>query len=348
MAIVTEMEQASSVESALVNAARIGDSSAFETLVAPYRRELHLHCYRLTGSLTDADDMLQESLLRAWRRIETYEGRAPLRIWLFRVATTTCLNELAVRRRRRRLWGPPDEPGGPPTMAEIDHLQPYPDRFLDEAADPAVQLDAKEAVSLAFIAAIQLLPPRQRAVLLLREVLTWSAREVADALDCSVASVNSALQRARSTLRARLENEEPRLHPQSVNDISERRTLARFMDAWERADFDALASILREDAVMAMPPEAQWFRGRNSIVEFFSTVPAAGHLEQIRLVPVGSNRQPAVAAYLSDPEDGGHLFYGLMVLTIRGDEITAITGFQDPGLCDYFGLPAYLSTTKEI
>jgi RNA polymerase sigma-70 factor (ECF subfamily) len=326
-------------EAAEVRAARLGDQEAFARLVEPLRRELHLHCYRLTGSLTDADDMLQETLLRAWRRIETFEGRAPFRIWLYRVATTTCLNELATRGRRRRLLGP-EESGGPPLLAEIEHLQPYPDRLLDESADPAARLEAKETVALAFIAAIQLLPPRQRAVLLLRDVLLWSAREVADALECSVASVNSALQRARTSLRDRSERMDP--SPRAVTDIAEKRTVARFMDAWERADFDALASLLKEDAELAMPPEPQWFRGRRSIIGFFSTVPAGGHLDQIRLVRVGANRQPAVAAYLTEPDDEGRQFYGLMVLTIQGDEIAGITGFQDPGLSDYFGLAAWL------
>jgi RNA polymerase sigma-70 factor (ECF subfamily) len=224
--VLMERETDHAGQTELVEAARIGDPKAFEALVAPYRRELRVHCYRLTGSLTDADDMLQESLLRAWRRIETFEDRAPFRIWLYRVATTTCLNELAVRRRRRRLLGPQELSGGPPPMAEIDHLQPYPDVLLDEAADPAARLDRKEGVALAFIAAMQLLPPRQRAVLLLRDVLTWSAHEVADSLDCSVASVNGALQRARNTLRDRFEGGEPDLQPASVSDISERRMLA--------------------------------------------------------------------------------------------------------------------------
>jgi RNA polymerase sigma-70 factor (ECF subfamily) len=340
--VVMERELDDATQTKLVEAARIGDPRAFEALVRPHRRELHVHCYRLTGSLTDADDMLQETLLRAWRRIDTFEDRAPFRIWLYRVATTTCLNELTVRRRRKRLLGPQEWSGGPPPVAEIDHLQPYPDHLLDEAADPAARLDSKESVALAFIAAIQLLPPRQRAALLLRDVLSWSANEVADSLDCSVASVNSALQRARSTLRNSLGGEESELNPASVRDISEKRMLARFMDAWERADFDGLASLLKEDAVLAMPPEAQWFRGRRAIVDFFATVPAGGRLKQIRLVPVGSNRQPAVGAYLAEPEDGGHQFYGLMVLTIDGDKIAAITGFQDPALGDYFALPAWL------
>jgi RNA polymerase sigma-70 factor (ECF subfamily) len=184
-------------------------------------------------------------------------------------------------------------------------------------------------------------------VVILRDVLGWSAREVADSLDCSVASANSALQRARNTLRARFETGVPDTSVVSVSDIVERRTLARFMDAWERADFDALASLLREDAVMAMPPDPVWFRGRTAIVDFFSTVPAAGRLEEIRLVSVGANRQPALAAFIAEPDDGGHQFYGLMVFAIQEDGIAAITGFPDPRLSDYFGLPSWLPPEHE-
>jgi len=311
----------------------------------------------MTGSLTDADDMLQESLLKAWRRIDTFDNRAPFWGWLYKIATNTCLNELATRRRPRflaaRQWS-----GGAPPLAEIEYLQPYPDRLLDDAGDPAARFDQKESVALAFIAVIQLLPPRQRAVLLLRDVLGCSAREVADSLECSVASVNSALQRARCTLRARFESGEPGTRVGSVSDISEKRLLARFMDAWERCDFAALASLLREDAILAMPgvPAPQpgsphvspiWFRGRAAIVDFLSTVPADGHLEQIRLVPVGSNQQPALAAFIAEPEDGGDQFYGVMVFDIKDGAISAITGFADPGLSDYFGLPSWLPAEQE-
>ncbi len=345
------------LERSLVAAARIGDPVAFESLVEPHRRGLHLHCYRMTGSLTDADDMLQESLLKAWRRIDTFENRAPFRGWLYKIATNTCLNELATRQRPRflasRQWS-----GGAPPLAEIEYLQPYPDRLLDDAVDPVARFDMKESVALAFIAVIQLLPPRQRAVLLLRDVLAWSAREVADSLDCSVASVNGALHRARCTLRARFENGEPGTKVGSISDISEKRLLARFMHAWERSDFNALASLLREDAILAMPgvPATEpgsphvssiWFRGRAAIVDFFSTVPANGHLEQIRLVPVGSNLQPALAAFIAEPDDGGHRFYGVMVFAIEEDAISAITGFADPGLSDYFGPPSWLPAEQE-
>ena len=345
------------LERSLVAAARIGDPVAFESLVEPHRRGLHLHCYRMTGSLTDADDMLQESLLKAWRRIDTFENRAPFRGWLFKIATNTCLNELATRQRPRflaaREWS-----GGAPPLAEIEYLQPYPDRLLGDAGDPAARFDMKESVALAFIAVIQLLPPRQRAVLLLRDVLAWSAREVANSLECSVASVNSALQRARCTLRSRFESGVPGTNVGSVSDASEKRLLERFMEAWERCDFTALASLLREDAILAMPAvpalhpgsphvSPTWFRGRAAIVDFFSTVPADGHLEQIRLVPVGSNLQPALAAFIEEPDDGGHLFYGVMVFAIDEDAISVITGFADPGLSDYFGPPSWLPADQQ-
>jgi RNA polymerase sigma-70 factor (ECF subfamily) len=327
-------------EPSLIAAARVGDPEAFESLVEPHRREIHLHCYRMTGSLADADDLLQESLLKAWRKMGTFEGRAPFRAWLYRIATNTCLNELA-RRRRPRLLAPDDWSGGPPAIVAIHHLQPYPDRLLDHSADPAARFDEKESVALAFIAVMQLLPPRQRAVLILRDVLAWSAREVAESLGCSIASVNSALQRARGTLRAHLEDG-PEATAGAVTELGQKRLLARFMHAWERADFDTLALLLREDAILAMPPEPMWIRGRGAIIEFLSTVPSGGRLQDIRLVPVGSNRQPAVAAFLPEPREGGHQFYGVMVFEMGSEAISAITGFAEPELGDPFGLPAWL------
>lgn len=328
-------------ERELIDAVRLGEREAFEALVVPLRRELHLHCYRMTGSLTDADDMLQETLLKAWRRIDRFVPRAPFRAWLYKIATNTCLNELAARKRPRFL-APERRSGGPPLLAEIAHLEPYPDRLLDEIDDPAAHVVRKEDVALAFIAAIQLLPPRQRAVLILRDVLGWSAREVADGLDGSVAGVNSALQRARATLRNRLPVDRSLTGPDALSDDEQRELLTRFIQAWDRSDFEGLAALLREDAELAMPPTPQWFRGRAAIVAFLTSVPADGDLEKIRLVPMGSNRQPATAAYFADLANGGYQFYGLMVFSMTGDWISAITGFPDASIGDYFGLPSWL------
>ena len=341
-------------ERSLLAAARLGDARSFEALVEPHRRALHLHCYRMTASLTDADDMLQETLLKAWRRIDSFQGGA-FRAWLYTIATNTCLNELAARKRTpflaERRWS-----GGPP-LTEIEHLQPYPDRLMDDDSDPAARLELKESVALAFIAAVQLLPPRQRAVLLLRDVLAWSAREVAAALDCSVASVNSALQRAHSTLRSRDADSTPGMNVASTTDATQTRLLKRFSDAWERCDFDALASLLLEDAILAMPAASAMepgshgaslsLRGRAAIIDFLSTVPEGGQLDRINLVPVGSNHQPGLAAYIASSDEGGQHYYGAMVFsfTVRG--ISAIVGFADPTLNDYFGLPSWIPTNAE-
>jgi RNA polymerase sigma-70 factor, ECF subfamily len=334
-------------ERSLLAAARIGDHQAFDALVAPHRREIHLHCYRMTGSLTDADDLVQESLLKAWRRIGTFQGRAPFRAWLYRIATNTCLNELT-RRRRPRFLTPDGWSGGPSPIVATRQLQPYPDRLLDDWTDPVARYDQMESVALAFIAVMQLLAPRQRAVLILRDVLGWSTREVAASLDCSIASVNSALQRARGILRARLQVEGGAdATTAAVTEISRRRLLARFMDAWERADFDALALLLREDAVLAMPPEPTWVGGRAAIIEFLAGVPAGGRLQYIRLLPIGANRQPAVAAFIAAPKEGGHRFYGVMVFEIGAEAISSITGFADPDLSDAFGLPAWLPPDQQ-
>lgn len=325
----------------LINAARLGERDAFEQLVAPFRRELHIHCYRLTGSLSDADDMLQDTLLKAWRRLDTFEPRSTFRAWLYKIATNTCLNELASRRRPRFLareqWS-----GGPPVLADVPYLEPYPDRLLDEIDDPAERLVRKENIAIAFIAAIQLLPPRQRAVLILRDVLDWSAKEVADGLEASVASVNSALQRARSTLRTRATDDPSGGGAVVPADHAERKLLNRFIEAWDRADFEGLAALLKEDALLAMPPRPEWFRGRDAIIDFLSRVPADGRIDIIRLVEVRANRQPATAAYIADPEGDGYQFYGMMVFSIESDSISVITGFPNAHIGEPFGLPSWI------
>src|SRR5918995_288490 len=223
----------------LLAAARGGDEHAFAQLTSPYRRELQTHCYRMVGSLHDAEDLVQETMLRAWRRLGGFEGRTSLRRWLYTIAT-------------------------------IDWLEPYPDSLLPDPAlaDPQARLDLRESVGLAFLAAVQHLPPRQRAMLLLFDVLGWSAAEIAELLETSVAAVNSGLQRARATLDSR-----PAARP---TEDEERALVERFVDAWDRVDIEGLVALLRDDAVMAMPPEPVWFDGREAVGEFFATVPGEG------------------------------------------------------------------------
>jgi RNA polymerase sigma-70 factor (ECF subfamily) len=303
----------------------------FRSIVEPYVLELRLHCYRMLGSLFDADDALQETLVRAWRSQDRFEGRGTFRSWLYMIATNVCLS-MATRRPVVR------NEGG------ITHISPMPDALLedlpsDKRDDPAARYDLHESVQLAFLAAIQILPARQRAVLILRDVLGWSAREVADLLEASVASVNSALQRARSALEE--ERRDGRLATDRTvpPDVVTARILQRFVHAWEAVDIDGLVALLTEDAVLTMPPFPMRFVGPKGIAEFLGRVPAGGALDQIRLVPIRANDQPAVAAYMLDAEEAIHRAYGIMVLTLDGDRVVEITGFSDPPLFPAFGLP---------
>jgi RNA polymerase sigma-70 factor (TIGR02960 family) len=293
------------------------DERAFALLIEPHRRALHLHCYRMLGSLHDADDALQETMLRAWKASDRYEPRAQLSTWLHTIATNLCLT--AIERRRSR----PAE-----AIEDLEHLQPYPDRLLED-------LVVRETVELAFIAAIQLLPPKQRAVLILRDVLGWSANEVAEAFEDSVGAVTSALQRARKSLEgARREASAP--------GAQERALVRRFMAAWDAVDIDGLVALLTEDAVMTMPPERMRVAGASTIGGFFATVPQDGRLDEIRLVPTAANRQPALAAYARG-DDGTHRPYGLMVLQVEDSHISGIFGFPDPWLFGQCGLPPELT-----
>jgi RNA polymerase sigma-70 factor, ECF subfamily len=308
-------------EAALLAAARGGDEQAFERLLEPNRRALRVHCYRLLGSLYDADDALQETALRAWRGMDRFEPRAPFRAWLYRIATNVCLRTLERRARGPELLDP-DE-------AEVaSYFQPFPDQLLEN------EVEERESIGLAFVSVVQFLPPRQRVTLVLRDVLGWSAHEVADLLGDSVASVNSALQRARERLeRERAAGRIARDHmPASAE--AEERVVRRFVAAWEDVDVDALVALLADDAILTMPPEPMRFVGTDPIGEFFRTVPADGQLERIRLVPTRANGQPALAAYF----DGEA--YGVMVLALDGDEVTSITGFAGyPELFPKLGLP---------
>lgn len=312
-------------EAALLDAATVGDGHAFRMLLAPHRTALQLHCYRMLGSYHDAEEALQETLVRAWRHLGNYQRQAPLRHWLYRIATNSCLK---IIERRAKL---------PSTVAEVDYLEPYPDRLLDAMpadADPAAALEQRESVSLAFVTALQLLPATQRAVLILKDVLAWRAEEVGSQLRMSVPAVNSTLQRARATLRNALPDNTPR--PLSDDD---ERVLARFVDAWHRRDIAGLAALLHEDVVLRMPPEDMEFRGRDGVVAFLSVVPGGGELERIRLVPTRANGRPALAAFEMFSATGWHP-YGLMVLDCDGDAIAAITGFPALSLLPSFNLPS--------
>jgi RNA polymerase sigma-70 factor, ECF subfamily len=293
------------------------DEQAFALLIEPHRRALHLHCYRMLGSLHDADDAVQETMLRAWKGSDRYEPRAQLSTWLHAIATNVCLTAIARRRKRAA-----------EVIEDLEHLQPCPDRLLDDLVE-------RETVELAFITAIQLLPPKQRAVLILRDVLGWSAKEVAGALEDSVGAVTSALQRARKSL--------DRAHGRSTApDRRERALVKQFIAAWDAIDIDALVALLTEDAAMTMPPERMRIAGASAIGEFFATVPQHGRLDEIRLLPTAANRQPALAAYALG-EDGKHRPYGLMVLRIDDDQISGIVGFPDPWLFEQCGLPPELN-----
>ncbi len=304
---------------ALLASARAGDEQAFVAVTGPHRRALHLHCYRLLGSFHDADDALQETLLRAWRGLAGYENQASVSAWLYRIATNVCLR--ALERRGRDSGARVDE-----------RLQPYPDRLLDDLpspeAGPEAAVEARESVGLAFIAAMQLLPPKQRAVLLLRDVLGWSAREAASALDDTVAAVNSALQRGRERLqREREAGTLARRHaPESA--ATEAALVRRWIDVWEAVDVDGMLALLRTDALMTMPPDPRRYEGREAIVEFLATVLLGDRHDRFTLVEGVANRQPLVALY-TDDGSGAARIWALLVLAVDGDAISGITGFHD-------------------
>jgi RNA polymerase sigma-70 factor (ECF subfamily) len=330
-------------EQALLARARMGDEEAFGVLIAPYTRELHVHCYRMLGSVHDAEDVLQEVLVRAWRHLPSFNGPGPVRGWLYRIATNRCLTarsravaSIALRPAPQASPAPP--PPNAPNV-EVTALQPYPDEWLRELAgpaDPAASYELRESVQLAFLTVIQLLPPRQRAVLLLRDVLGFSAAETAQILQASQASVNSALQRARSTLESRQASGRlPQAQPPALG--ADHALADRFTAAWHACDIPALVSVLAEDCLLTMPPAPLAYRGRDAIGAFFATVPAGGDLAAIRLVPAWANGQPAVAAYQRD--GAAARAYGIMVLTVHSGLIGEITGFADPSLFPLFGLP---------
>jgi RNA polymerase sigma-70 factor (ECF subfamily) len=327
------------------------EEPAFAALVERHRGELQVHCYRMLGSLEDAEDLVQEAFLRAWRSRERFSatGRFSFRAWLYRIATNACLD--ALRTRSRRVMPPDVVPAADPTVlpsppADLPWLQPYPDRLLEwvtapEEEEPGAVVVARETIELAFIAAIQHLPPRQRAVLILRDVLGWSASDTASLLETTVTSANSAVQRARATLRHRLGEWRTEWRTDSEPSAEERELLRRYIEAHERADVDALAALLREDARLTMPPHPTWFEGRAAILvaskQGFD--PTFGDM---RSVPAWANRQPGVAHYLRAPGETQFGALAIDVLRIVDGRIDEITSFVDSEFFAAFGLPSVL------
>jgi RNA polymerase sigma-70 factor (TIGR02960 family) len=328
----------------LIARARAGDGEAFRKLTEPYLRELQVHCYRMLGSFEDAEDALQNTLLSAWRSLGGFEGRASVRTWLYRIATHRCLDaRRAAGRRPAKEWDVPGvEPPEPTRLGEIVWLQPFPDALLEGAIQvppgPEARYEQMEAVSLAFVTALQALPPRQLAVLVLRDVLGFHAGEVADMLDSTVESVNSALKRARAGLQRRRPPTADHEPPPVAGSAAEDALVARFVRAWESADLDALVALLTDDVFMSMPPMPFEYQGRDVVARFCAGLFGAGR--RFDLVPARANGQPAFGAYLRAPNGISH-GVGLYVLTLTGDRICAMTRF-DNSVLPWFGLPRSL------
>ncbi|HEX6390990.1 MAG TPA: sigma-70 family RNA polymerase sigma factor [Solirubrobacteraceae bacterium] len=328
-------------ERGLLAAARDGDEDAYRRLVEPRRPELHAHCYRMLGSFHDAEDALQDALLRAWRGLPRFEGRSSLRSWLYRIATNTCLDVIA-RRPKRMLpidLGPAAEPHQSPgePLVESVWVEPYADDRLgveDGFAGPEARYELRESVELAFIVAIQHLPARQRAALILRDVLGFSAREVAASLDTSVASVNSALQRAREAVDGRLPERSQQATLRALGDQRLRDLVRDYMDAIQRGDVDAVVAMLADEAAWSMPPMPRWYRGREAIVAFLTEYPLR---ERWRHIPARANGQLAVGCYIWQPERERYAAAVLDVLTLSGPRIAEVTAFVAPWVSRRFG-----------
>jgi RNA polymerase sigma-70 factor (ECF subfamily) len=326
----------------LISRARAGDGDAFRALSEPYRRELHVHCYRMLGSVQDAEDALQDTLIAAWQGLAGFGERASIRTWLYRIATNKCLNALrAIRRRPAKAWDIPGiEPPEPTRLGEAVWLGPFPDAFLDGAFDvpvgPEARYEQTESISLAFIAALQVLPPRQLAVLVLRDVLGFRANEAADMLDTTVPSVNSALTRARSSL----DRQRARLHepPPAAGSPAEDAIVARFVRAYESADLAGLVELFTDDIFLSMPPMPLEYEGRDLVCRFFELLLVPGR--HYSLVPTRANDQPAFGAYVLGP-DATRYATGLFTVTLAGDRIGAMSRFEATEFA-WFGLPLSL------
>ena len=321
------------MEAALLDTARAGDETAFARLIEPYRSQLHAHCYRMLGSVHDAEDAMQEVSLRAWRALDRFEGRSSLKSWLYTIATNTCLNQIEKRPKRVLPvdYAPAADPHGGPgePVVESVWLEPYPDELIgveDGLAGPEARYEQRESVELAFVAALQLLPANQRAVLMLREVLGFSAQEVADALDTTVASVNSALQRARKAVEERAPEQSQQATLRELGDERLTEIVERYVEAWESNDVDTVMELLAKDASFAMPPLASWFGGEESIRIFLEGWPMSGTWRW-RPIRARANGQPALAFYIWDEDEQAYLPFALNVLTFRGEKISDVTAF---------------------
>jgi len=330
--------------SILISRARAGDGDAFRAITEPHVRELHVHCYRMLGSFQDAEDALQDTLLTAWQNIARFEERASLRTWLYRIATNRCLNvRRSAKRRAAAEWNIPGiQPPKPTRLGEITWLEPYPDALLAGTdampLGPEARYELTESISLAFVTALQILPPRQLAVLILRDVLGFHAHEVADMVDATLESVNSALKRARATLRDRLPGRGDDEPTPSAGSPAENAIVARFVTAYESGDLDALVAVLTDDVFMSMPPMALEYEGRDSVSEFCALLFAAGR--KFQLEPTRANGQPAFGLY-SRGSDGISHATGLIAITVSGDRIRAMRRF-DRIVLPAFGLPESL------
>jgi RNA polymerase sigma-70 factor (TIGR02960 family) len=341
--MVREEGDVTVVTADLISRARAGDGDAFRALTEPYRLELQVHCYRMLGSFADAEDVLQDTLLAAWQGLGGFEGRASLRTWLYRIATNRCLNaRRSARRRPTTEWNIPEvEPPEPTRLGEVVWLEPLPDALLEGAVNvplgPEARYEQTESISLAFVTALQVLPPRQLAVLILRDVLGFHANEVADMLDTTAESVTSALKRARASLQRRQPPAGREPAPASGSP-AEDAIVAKFVRAWQSADLDALVALLTDDVFTSMPPMPFEYQGRDVVARFCASIFGAGR--RFDLVPTRANGQPAFGAYLRAPTGISHGI-GLYVLTLAGDRICAMTRF-DNSVLPWFGMPRSL------
>lgn len=340
-------------ETTLIEAARAGDEDAYRGLVEPHRGELYAHCYRMLASVDDAEDALQETLVRAWRGLPTFAARSSLRAWLYRIATNLCLDMIA--RRPKRIvpvdYGPASDPHGGPgePLVESIWVEPYPDETFDPGAgraDPHARYELRESIELAFVAALQHLPPRERAVLILRDVLGYSAPETAEALGSTVTSVYSAMQRARKAVDERLPAGSQQANLRAIGDERLREIVEGYVEAWEAGDVEAIVAMLTEDAVLTMPPRPAWFRGREAIAAFLSEFAFRRGDRDVRLLATTAAGQPAFAGYVWDPAAESFEATWFKVLSLRGGQITALDGWTDPAIFSRLGLPGRLEPSR--